>query len=56
METAKKEVGKILTNGKEENRLRAATEVFKVTGAYAPEEKSVKHELTQELLDRIIKD
>ena len=36
---------------------RAAIDMFyKLTGEYAPEEKSIKYELTQEILDRIIKD
>ena len=36
-ESAKKVVTSILKKGKEENRLKAAQEIFKVTGAYAPE-------------------
>ena len=37
VESAKKVVVQILRKGKEENRLRAAQEVFKVSGEYAPE-------------------
>ena len=36
-EGAKKVVSKILYTGKEENRIKAAQEVFKVNGSYAPE-------------------
>lgn len=36
-ESAKKVVKSILTKGKEENRLKAADMIFKVTGGYAPE-------------------
>lgn len=35
-DNAKKQVGKILNKGKEDNRLRAADLVFKVKGSYAP--------------------
>ena len=35
-ETAMSIVGEILVNGKEENRIRAADQVFKVFGTYAP--------------------
>jgi len=34
---------------------RAISDYYKLKGKYAPEEKKIKHELTQELLDRIIK-
>ncbi len=36
-ESAKKVVTNILKRGKEENRLKAAQEIFKVTGSYAPD-------------------
>lgn len=36
-ESAKKVVKSILTKGKDENRLKAADMIFKVTGGYAPE-------------------
>lgn len=36
-ESAKKVVKNILAKGKEENKLRAADMIFKVTGDYAPE-------------------
>ncbi len=36
-DSAKKVVRKILTSGKEENRLKAADMIFKVVGEYAPE-------------------
>lgn len=36
-ESAKKVVKQILAKGKEENRLKAADMIFKVTGDYAPE-------------------
>src|SRR3990167_5660129 len=36
-ESAKKVVKMILINGKEENQLKAAQEIFKVSGSYAPE-------------------
>lgn len=36
-ESAKKVVRSILVKGKEENRLKAADMIFKVTGGYAPE-------------------
>lgn len=38
------------------NKRGAIDMFYKLQGKYAPEEKNVKHELTQELLDRIIKD
>lgn len=34
---AKETVGHILVNGQESNKLKAAQEIFKVEGAYAPE-------------------
>ena len=34
---AKETVGNILINGQESNKLKAAQEIFKVEGAYAPE-------------------
>jgi len=36
-DTAKATVGEILLSGKEENRIKAAQEVFKIFGTYAPE-------------------
>lgn len=37
IDSAKRVVTHILQKGKEENRLRAAQEIFKVSGEYAPE-------------------
>lgn len=37
VESAKKVVKSILIKGREENRLKAAQEIFKVQGEYAPE-------------------
>lgn len=37
VESAKSVITQILRKGKEENRLRAAQEIFKVSGEYAPE-------------------
>lgn len=42
-DSAKKVVKSILQKGKEENRLKAAQEIFKVQGAYAPEKSIVAH-------------
>ena len=39
IDSAKKVVQSILKRGREENRLKAAQEVFKVEGAYAPEKR-----------------
>jgi len=41
-DSAKKVVAEILNNGKEENRIRAAQEIFKVQGSYAPEKHLIK--------------
>ena len=38
------------------NKRAAIDMYYKLTGAYAPEAKSIKYDLTQEILDRIIKD
>ncbi len=52
LESAKAVVKKILTTGKEENRLKAAIEIFKVVGAYAPD-KSISLNLEADVSDRI---
>ena len=36
-ESAKKVIKRILVSGKEENQIKAAQEIFKVSGSYAPE-------------------
>lgn len=46
-ESAKKVVKSILAKGKEENRLKAADMIFKVTGDYAPDKHLV---VTQKLI------
>lgn len=59
---AKETIGNILINGRESNKLKAAQEIFKVEGAYAPE-KSIqlnidiaKRESLKQLANRVLKE
>jgi hypothetical protein len=56
-EAAKREVGKILMAGKEENRLKAAAEIFKVLGSYKKEVTPINinpYQINDDQLKRIL--